>query len=226
MICRESRSSHKLSLFVVLSGLVFLFSFQKVAAGDNHVQHPLYVGVAGGWGSTTWSGLVPSVNDQNEAMNISTPIRVEEGGGVFGLFAGYELFRFFAVEANYMKYPKTKVIFDSMSLFSFKNDGLETFSTHTEVMSLMGKVIATIPSTVVKIYSSAGVARIHRDDLLVNSSRLSPSFAVGFNYDFTPHIMGEITGSYTAGYGEAKMNPTETYYPFLYSVYVRLGYRF
>lgn len=211
-------------VFFVLSCLLYMFPYQKVIAGNN-IQHPFYVGLAGGYGSTTWDGLVPENDNQNDAMNLSTPIKVDEGGGVFGVFTGYEFSPYFALEATYMRYSTAKVIFDPMSLFSFENDEEEEFFTHTESISLMGKIMAPIGSTPIKIYSSAGVARIHRTDKLLNAQRYSPTFSVGLSYDFSTHIMGEIGGNYTAGFGESQMNPTETYFPFLYSAFLRLGYR-
>ena len=77
--------------------------------------------------------------NQNLALNMSTPIHVNEGGATWGALAGYEFSPFFALEANYMNYSFADVIFDSLSLFSFNFNGLTRFRTQTETVSLTGK---------------------------------------------------------------------------------------
>jgi hypothetical protein len=195
-------------------------------AAEEPFKYRMYLGGIGGSGSTTWGGLVPTRENQNVAMSLSTPTKVTEGGGVWGFFGGYEFTPFFAVEANYMKYPDATVFFDSMSLFSFINDNLTEFTTKTETVALMGKIMLVIPKANIRAFSSVGAAEVHRQDDLYNHWRLSPAFGVGLNYNFTPHFMGEIGGNYTAGYGEAQLNPTDVYFPFLYSVTLRFAYRF
>ncbi len=195
-------------------------------ASDNAFQYPFYIGAIGGYGATTWVGLVPPKEKQNLAMSLTTPIEVDEGGAVWGFFGGYEVSPFFAIEASYMKFLDARVVFDEGSLFSFDNDELLEFTTRTETVNLMGKIMLIIPKTNIRLFSSIGATGIHREDLLRDEWRLRPTFGVGFNYNFTPHVMGEIGGNYTAGYGEAEINPTESYFPFLYSVTMRLAYRF
>ena len=199
---------------------------QKSIAAANTFQHPFYIGVTGGYGSTTWEGLVPPKKNQNIAMSLSTPTDVTEGGGVWGLFSGYEFNPYFAIEGSYNHYPDAQVSFDAISLFSFMNNGLTKFTTHTETVNVMGKIMLLIPKTEIRAFSSFGAAGIHREDVLYNHWRLSPTFGIGINYDFTPHIMGELGANYTAGYGEAQLNPTTVYFPFLYSITLRLAYKF
>ena len=194
--------------------------------GEPPLQPSFYIGAMGGYGSTTWEGLVPTQENQNVALNLSTPINVEEGGGVWGFFVGYEITPLFAIEANYLRYPDAKVSFDSASLFSFTNNDQLDLVTKTDTVNVMGKIMLLIPRTKVRIYSSAGVAGVHRDDLLTNHWRITPTFGAGFNYHLTDHFMGEIGANYTAGYGESNLNPTESYFPFLYSVSLRLAYFF
>jgi hypothetical protein len=216
-------------MFLQSMFLQFFFSSvfgQDVNAIKNTVQHPFYLGAMGGHGSTTWTGLVPSQKNQNLALNMSTPIDVKEGGNVWGVVVGYEFIPYFALEASYMRYPDARVTFDSMSLFSFTNDGLAQFLTHTESLNVMGKIMLFVPSTKLRVYSSAGVANTHRNDMLLNQWRVSPTFGVGVNYHITDHFMGEIGANYTAGFGESQLNPTESYFPFLYSISLRLAYCF
>lgn len=203
-----------------------LFAFGNAAAKDVVKTYAPYVGIIGGYGSTTWDGLVPSSRNKNIAMNMSTPIEVREGGGIWGVLAGYEFGPYFAIEGNYLKYPDANVAFDALSLFAFNNDGITKFTSHTEALSLMGKIMMVIPNTGIRAFSGAGATNLHREDIIIDDWRLSPTFAVGFIYSISEHLMGSLVGDYTAGFGESQLNPADTYYPFLYSVTARLAYRF
>lgn len=213
----------KLNLCLFL--LIFFPSIIQ-AKTNNEFKHPIYIGAIGGFGSTTWAGLVPSQTHQNSAMSMSTPISAQEGGHVWGVLAGYEFSPYFALEGNYMRYPRANIFFDTLSLFSFNYFGLTGFATETETLSLMGKVMLIIPDTKMRVYSSAGASNVHRQDMIVDDWRLSPTFGFGLNYRFTNHFMGELGGNYTAGFGESQLNPTDTYFPFLYSISLRLAYCF
>lgn len=91
-------------------------------------------------------------------------------------------------------------------------------------MDLKAKIMLQIPKTSIRAYSSVGIAGIHRNDILVNQWRATPAFGAGFNYQLTNHWMLELGGNYTAGYGEAQLTPSDSYFPFLYSVVLRLAY--
>jgi hypothetical protein len=201
-----------------------LLSFAAVTPPSDKFRYPFYVGLLGGYGSTTWNGLVPE--NQNAATTLSTPTNVSEGGFTWGLFAGYEFIPQFALEAAYMRYQPAKLYFDPMSIFTFDYDGLTELITKTETASLMGKIMLIIPHTTIRAYSSVGVAMVHRYDEIKNIWRARPTFGAGFNYNFTEHWMGEIGINYVAGYGQAELDPTKDYVPFLYSAFLQIAYRF
>lgn len=208
----------------------FLYSFLFFSTSCSSVaqteKHPLYIGAIGGYGSTTWHGLVPNKENQNLALMLSTPVKVEEAGSTWGVLAGFEATPYFAIEANYMHYAEAIVHFDSMSLFTFFHEGSEELTTQTEAISLMGKLMVAIPETKVRIFSSAGVASVHRKDIVINDWRAGPTFSAGLNYRATEQLMAEIAGNYTAGYGESQLSPVDAYFPFLYSATIHLMYRF
>lgn len=195
-------------------------------ADSDRFQNRFYVGGIGGYASTTWYGLVPRQSNANSAMSMSTPIDAQEAGSVWGGMIGFEPIPYFAVEASYMRYPHAVVTFDPMSIFSFENDGLVTFMTHTETVNVSGKAMFFIPQTNLRLFSSAGMAEVHREDFLYKTWKLTPTFGAGANYHFTKTWMGEIAGHYTAGYGESELNPSNNYIPFLYSVTLRMAYFF
>ncbi|MFZ4077026.1 MAG: outer membrane beta-barrel protein [Legionellaceae bacterium] len=186
---------------------------------------PFMLVYRGGYGSSTWEGLVPTPDKQNTAINISMPTHVNEGGGVWGLFGGYELSTFFAIEASYMHYKDATVSFDEDSLFAFDHEDRLEFTTKTSQTSVMAKVMLTVPGTSLRGYSSAGIAGVSRKDEINSRSRVSPTFGVGVNYNINPRVMLELAGNYTAGYGESELNPIRDYVPFLYSVFLRAAIR-
>ena len=210
-------------IFILVSTLIMCMAASAEEATP--FPHPLYLGGIAGYGATTWEGLVPSPLNQNMAMNTSTPVMVREGGAVWGFFAGYELSPYFALEANYMRYPNAMISFDEESIFAFDNDGLIELNTSTATLSVMGKIMLIIPDTKVRAYSSFGAAEIHRWDDMTENKRLSPTFGLGLNYTIYDHVMMELGANYTAGYGESELNPAKDYVPFLYSGFLKLGYR-
>lgn len=215
--------NNKIKILIILS---LLFSSTFCEAKTNGLsKHPFYIGVIGGYGSTTWKGLVPAKEHQNAALMLSTPIKANEGGATWGFLTGYEFTSFFAIEASYMKFADSNVEFDPMSLFSFYHEGLEVLNTKTETLSLMGKLMVPIPHSKMKIFSSVGVAGVHRHDIVVNNWHTGPSFGAGINYNLAEHLMGEIAGNFTTGYGQSQLSPVDSYFPFLYSVAVHLIYR-
>ena len=202
------------------------FAFSQESTQFNPSSaHPFYVGVDGGYGSTTWNGLVPAPANMNLGMMTSTPLEVSEGGAVWGFFTGYEFSSHFALEANYMRYPKATIFFDKESIFAFENDNILELHSDTDTISLMAKVMLDIPHTRLRGYSSFGIAEIHRWDDMNDTRRDSVTFGVGFVYNISEHIMTELGVNYTAGYGESELNPAQDYVPFLYSGFLKLAYR-
>ena len=209
-------------IFIAFFWSMLAYSGESGAPFD---AHPFYVGLNGGYGSTTWKGLVPSPDNQSIVLNISTPTNVHEGGWVWGGVAGFDFSPFVGVELNYLSYPKAEIFFHESSLFSFENDGQTQLNTHTQTVSLMAKVMFVIPQTIVRAYSSVGVGWIHRGDKINDIWLVAPSFGAGFNYPLAEHLMTEIAANYMSGYGESELNPTNDYIPFVYAVYFRLAYR-
>jgi len=199
--------------------------FSENVGSDFPDSHAFYIGANGGYGSTTWIGLVPEIENQNIVLTMSTPIDVQEGGGVWGGFVGVEFTPFFALEVNYLSYPDATVFFDKDSFFSFENNEQTDLNTKTQAISLMAKFMLTLPRTHVRAYSSLGIGGIHRNDEMNNIWIATPSFGVGLNYVFTKHVMGELAGNYMSGYGTSELNPAKDYVPFLYAAYARIAYR-
>lgn len=211
----------KIGIVVISLGvIIFTPSFANSA-----YCNPFYVGVTGGYGTTTWANLVPK--EPNAAMSLSTPTDVSEAGTIWGVYGGYEVLPCFAFEGSYMRYPKARLYFDELSLFSFYHDDRTELTTRTESVSLVGKVMMFIPCVRnLRAYSDFGAAEVHRYDAIVDRWRLSPTFGAGFNYLLNPHTMIELGTEYVAGYGQSELDPADHFIPFLYSGFLRLAYRF
>lgn len=209
--------------FVMHWGIVFADTSVNVL---ELYEKKYYVGGLGGLGSTTWRGLVPSEANRNDAMNISTPITVREGGAVWGLFGGYEVTPYFAIEANYMKFPEAVITFDDDSLFVFEHDGVNYLRSRTQTGSLIAKIMLLIPDSPFRIYSAAGIAGVWRNDDINSSHRVSPSFSFGVTLNVNKYLMFEFGSNYTAGYGESEINPANDFIPFVYSFYGKAALRF
>lgn len=206
-----------------LSGLLFAV---PAPAPDHFCNHPFYFGLGTGFGSTTWYGLIPSRENLNDAILLSTPIRVEEGGAIYGLYSGFEFSPHFAIEAMYWRYPRAKVIFSQDSLFAFDHEDRTEFNTETQNIAIQVKVLLPVADTPFRFFTAAGVAKIYRDDEITKQSLVSPTFSIGFHCDFDPHWLGQFGFNYTAGYGTSEIHPANGYIPFLYSGFLGLAYRF
>jgi hypothetical protein len=212
-------------LYAVIFWLFFIKNApaQMLAGDDDKFRLPFYLGISGGYGTTTWGQLVS--RNKTAAMVLSTPIRAEEGGAIVGFFAGYEFIPAFAIEATYTHYPTAKIFFDPMSIFAFEQNAT-ALTSRTQIISLSGKFMIKLPYTTIRAYSSAGAAGVHRNDYVYNRWLLSPTFGVGFNYNITAQLMLEVGANYTTGSGQSELDPAEHYIPFTYDVFARTAYRF
>ena len=216
------KNHHFLPVMLCLFGF---FSGSTALAASTPIKNPFYLGLAGGYGSSTWGWLVPNKEQQSPALMLSMPLSVTEGGGVWGVFSGYEFTKNFAAEITYLHFADAKVAFSDLSLFSFDHEGQSSFITQTETVSVMGKFILPIAPIKSNIYSSLGVAEVHRVDMFRAEWRTSPTFGLGLTHNITPHLMGDFGANYTAGYAEAQLEPTQVFFPFLYSVVFKLSYK-
>lgn len=213
--------------------LVFLIQFfcgqlcwSNIDNTTSRSLHSWTVGVSGGYGSTTWQGLVPTAANQSEALSLLTPIKATEGGAVWGAFIDYECSTYFGLEANYMQYPTATIHFDKNSLFTFEHDEQESFQSNTRTAFAVAKIMMPFPKTQLRLFSGAGIAGVYRNDIINTQTIASPVFTVGFRNLFSERILIELAGHYIAGQGEAELEPSQDYMPFLYAIYLKIGYRF
>lgn len=210
---------------VLSHGSIFGLLLLSNACANSNSLNPFYIGLDSGVGSTSWDLLVPTNDKQNAAMSVSTPIRVREGGGVYGIFSGYEFTPYFALETSYKRFPKAQIMFDTFSIYAFEHEGCLVLNSNTYAINLLAKLMLKLPKTPLKLYSSFGIAGVHRSDEIRHQLRITPSFGVGFNLSISPHFFLELGSNYTAGYGVAELRPVNHFIPFLYSATLGLAYR-
>lgn len=204
---------------------LFAFLYISKVYANEYVENPWFVGGVLGGGSTTWKGLVPEKSKQNAAINLSTPINVEEGGLVWGVAAGVEAFKNFQLQFDYMSYPDATIYYDPDSLYALDHDGNTQFTSSTYAWSIQGKFLVPWKESNLKVFAAGGVAWVGRRDYILQDDLVSPIFGVGLNYSFVKNLMGEVAFSYTSGYGKSELNPADDFIPFLYAVFARVYLR-
>jgi hypothetical protein len=212
--------------------ILFLLGFNISSLANDHnltlwTQHPLYIGITGGWGSTDWSQVVVRSfsDDEKTTLALSAPTAAGDCGLVVGAMIGYEVASHFAFEANYMHFPTAKVVFDENSIYNTEHN-IVTMHSHTFALNVLGKVLVPLGSTSVRGFIDAGPAIIHREDPLVDTNHVCPTFGIGIDYTFHTHFMWMLAFQYYAGFGQATLRPAINDIPFLYTFYTGLSYRF
>lgn len=188
------------------------------------VPNPIYIGISGGYGSTTWSQL--TVNSSSPAA-ASSPIAANDDGFVWGFLLGYQFSKNFALEANYMNFPKSTITFAPFSFYFPTNPNSVTINSYTHAFSLFAKFIVPIHFVNhLSVFANAGAEYTHRDDILADKGRLGAIFGFGFIYALSQHISAQLAAQFYTGYGKAEILPANDYIPFLYQIQLALAYHF
>lgn len=212
-------------------GIIFFFiltiSANCTAGSDDWSAiwqaHPFYFGGAFGWGCTDWSQLVARISSEEDraTLTLSAPISAGDTGAVYGVMMGYEINPHFAIEANYMRFPNTPITFDEFNLYD-----IQKMDSISYVYNTVGKFMVQVNHTGLRGFANAGGALIHRQDQLVDVGHISPTFGIGLDYVLSKRVMLELAFQYYAGFGKAVLKPVINYIPFLYTVHLKLGFRF
>ncbi len=179
--------------------------------------HPAYVGVSLGYGNTNWQQMI----SQDEITSTSTPVTGKGSGVAAGIVAGYELSSHFAVEANYARFPTSHLTFELPNVYN-----IESLTSRTNAYNIVAKFMVPVGSPKFKAFSEIGPAYVQRDDDMTNKGRIGGVFGVGVDYNINPRWLIELGFQYYTGYGESELKPVYDYIPFLYTLNMRLAYRF
>lgn len=186
-----------------------------------NAKHPFYAGVLLGYGSTDWDRLSSS----DLLVNISTLKKADDDGLAWGLFAGVDIIPHFGLEFDYTRFANTTIQLSPFTIYNVPTNKL-TFTSKTELYSLIGKFMVPIPHTPIRAFADAGVGFTHRSDILANTVHVGPTFGAGFNMNIGPRVLAEIGFQYTTGFGRSGEKPVIDYVPYTYTAHFKLAYRF
>lgn len=202
----------RLNLFLAL----FFLAFSSCVFA-HAPERPFYVGVSGGYGSADWDGL----DAHDNATQLSTPVKADDNGFVWGAFVGYQFNPNFALEAAYHRYAVSELTFSNFNYYNRTQ-----LSTQTASYTLMGKIMTQIVIPQLKGFAGFGAAYIYRKDNIAHKGHVGPAFSVGLSYDATKSINLGLDVEYLSGFGRSVYEPVNDYVPFVYSTNLTLAYRF
>ena len=202
-----------LSLFLISSIL-----FSVAYASTNRTPPPrFYAGGTIAYGKTTWKQL----DSDDFAVQSSAPVSSIDKGTTWGAFLGYQFGKSFAMEATYMRYPNTHIRLGDFSFYY----PLEEINTRTQVYSLVTKFLLPVMNARANLFMDTGVGFTRRSDVLAKVTRVGPTFGFGISFNPARRIITEAGFEYYVGYGKSERRPVADFVPFLYALYLRIGYR-
>lgn len=177
-----------------------------------------YGGVLLGYGNTNWDQMI----SQDASTSVSTPTTAGGSGVAEGLMLGYSINPHFSFEGDFTHFPNADLTFEPYSVYA----PLTETTSKTNAYTIFGKFMLPIGESKVSAFSEIGPAYVQRNDDLAEKGHFGGAFGVGADYYFTPHWMGELGFQYYTGFGDSTLKPAYDYIPFLYTVNLRLAYRF
>jgi opacity protein-like surface antigen len=221
----------RFSLLTLLLGLAGLAGATvKHQQVSYHNPYPFYVGVSGGYGTTDWGMVTANEYDSAGFTNpvaLSMPINAKDKGLTYGFIVGYQPSPMFAIEANYTRFPTSKLTFTPYSYYWPDADEYITIPSSTYTYGLSGKFIVPVKGTDhFKAFASAGLSVVSRHDILASTQRVGAVFGVGTSYKITSHWSSEFGFQYYTGYGRSSILPAQDYIPFAYKAYLSVLYHF
>lgn len=210
--------ANRLILFIcILFSICSTCAYAEICRTPPFHYPRLYAGLSIGYGQTTWPELVT----KDKLVYVSAPVEAHDFGTIWGVFLGYQFGRSFALEANYTRYPNTRLFFDEYTFYY----PVREFTTHTQVFSTLAKFIIPIANSRINAFLDAGVGFTHRNDILAKVTRVGPTFGLGFMSNASRRILVELGFEYYAGYARSNHLPVKDFIPFVYGVYFKLGVR-
>ncbi|NNM59092.1 MAG: outer membrane beta-barrel protein [Legionellales bacterium] len=190
----------------------------SVPSSDDNIFRPAYIGVLLGYGNTNWDQMV----SQDASTATSTPISAGGSGVAEGITLGYAFTRYFTLEGDYTHFPDATLEFSSYSVYR----PLTETTSKTNAYGLFGKFMLPLDNGKWSPFSEIGPGYVQRNDDLAQKGHFGGAFGVGIDYFMTSHWMTELSLQYYTGYGDSTLKPAYDYIPFLYTVNLRIAYRF
>lgn len=193
-------------------------------------QHPFYIGPELGYGSTNWGMLVINCDPKDsmcrkELLSISAPVSANDTGFLWGATIGYEIKPQWALETTFTDFALARIYFDKDDSYTSRKYNVTSIHSHTWAWQLVAKFMTSIGNTHIRGFANAGIDLTSRQDEIINTFRINPTFGIGINYLIQPRLMVEFGFQYVAGFGRCTEIPGTYYIPFLFSLTGKLFYR-
>lgn len=203
-------------LLYLFSCVALLFAPNALAQkADPYTEHPFYVAALGGYGDTDWQRLV----SEDDASAEATPISATGNGFVYGGLIGYQPFKNFAFELQYLHFPDADLEFEPGNIMGFDDT-----TSKTNYYAAVVKLLIPLGDSW-HVFGDIGAAYVTRSDDIANIQNTRPTFGLGGEYTITEHWFSSLAFEYTPGTGQASQDASAQYIPYLYSIQLGLGYR-
>lgn len=210
----------RLHYFKKLS-LIAIFTLSSIALNSSANTFPytdehFYIGPSIGYGDTNWNMLTTT----DFMLTVSLPSDAKDQGVAGGAIAGYQFNPYFAIQSSFLELPKTVISFLNDTAYTpIIGSDPTSINSYTHVFTLTAKFmlpifINQIPG--LRIYSNAGLAYVHRNDVLATKGRIGGAFGVGVLYNINNRIATQFSFDYDTGYGKSTLLPAQFYIPFVY----------
>ena len=210
---------------ISLSSTVFLLGLsmtsQNLMAAEA-MDTGIYLGVNAGPGFTNWKDSSGNAfGDRNNGRVVAVS---GDRGLVSRLFLGYDINKYFAVEAGYSYFfnrPNVNVVSVGRGNNS-SNNPVNSGDIKTQALDLCGKGKLPILDTL-DLYTKAGIGYLMSDQGNWGKyNNINLAFSLGADYKFTQNFIANIEWLRIAGYSTMNNN----YTPDVYAAMVGLRYKF
>lgn len=211
-----------LSRFLLSLLLLGLITASQASPYPNHPGH-WYAGLMAGFGSNDW-GSVTAKTDNLEvtAFNLTS---YSGQGASFGVFVGYQPFKRFAIEAQYLHMPQSTLALPYLNAYYPLDQNV--FNSDMDLLSVIFKIFVPFSATSPwRIYGDAGASYQMRSDKIAKKAVFLPTFGAGLNYFINEQWMAEMGFAYTPGYGKSTETPLYHFLPEIYTANLKLAYVF
>jgi hypothetical protein len=178
-----------------------------------------YTGLIGGFAKIDWDPIIA----QDTATYPTNPTEADGQGSLFGADVGYQINKYFAVEAEYIRMPNTYLQFKPVALPAY---GVTSTESTLDFAAIIVKIMAPLGDSGFSLFTDAGPAYQYRSDDVATIDTFAPTFGAGVNYMINEHWMANVTFQYATGYGESIATPMDEYIPEIYAYTFSLNYIF
>lgn len=194
----------------------------KSGSGLKKSQWPeqfFYGGLIGGYAKVDWNAVI----GQDRATLPTNPTNVNGNGSLFGFDIGYQVNKYFAVEAEYIRMPTSYLEFSEIARVTY---GTTSMESTMDFYALVLKIMVPLGDSDFSLFTDAGPAYQRRSDKIADIGTWAPTFGAGLNYRINAHWFANMAFQYATGYGESIALPINEYIPEIYAGTFSVNYIF